>query len=46
MGSPMVLNLIKVGHALVVHDIRRNMADAPVRASVATIFSLILDGSL
>jgi 3-hydroxyisobutyrate dehydrogenase-like beta-hydroxyacid dehydrogenase len=28
MGGPMALNLIKAGHTLVVHDIRRNMADA------------------
>jgi NAD binding domain of 6-phosphogluconate dehydrogenase len=27
MGGPMALNLIKAGHTLVVHDIRRNMAD-------------------
>jgi 3-hydroxyisobutyrate dehydrogenase len=28
MGGPMALNLIKAGHTLVVHDIRRNMANA------------------
>jgi 3-hydroxyisobutyrate dehydrogenase len=27
MGGPMALNLIKAGHSLTVHDIRRNMAD-------------------
>ena len=26
MGGPMALNLIKAGHTLVVHDIRKNMA--------------------
>jgi len=30
MGGPMALNLIKAGHTLVIHDIRRNMADAHV----------------
>jgi 3-hydroxyisobutyrate dehydrogenase len=30
MGGPMALNLIKAGHALVVHDIRRKMADAHI----------------
>lgn len=28
MGGPMALNLIKAGHTLTVHDIRRNMAEA------------------
>ena len=28
MGGPMALNLIKAGHTLTVHDIRKNMADA------------------
>jgi 3-hydroxyisobutyrate dehydrogenase len=27
MGGPMALNLIKAGHTLVVHDVRRNMAE-------------------
>lgn len=27
MGGPMALNLIKAGHSLVVHDVRRNMAE-------------------
>lgn len=30
MGGPMALNLIKAGHELVVHDVRRNMADPHV----------------
>ncbi len=30
MGGPMALNLIKAGHQLTVHDIRRNMADAHI----------------
>ena len=30
MGGPMALNLIKAGHTLVVHDIRRNVADAHI----------------
>jgi 3-hydroxyisobutyrate dehydrogenase-like beta-hydroxyacid dehydrogenase len=32
MGGPMALNLIKAGHAVTVHDIRRNMADAHLAA--------------
>ena len=28
MGGPMALNLIKAGHSLTVHDIRRKMAEA------------------
>jgi 3-hydroxyisobutyrate dehydrogenase len=30
MGGPMALNLIKAGHQLTVHDIRRNMAEAHI----------------
>jgi 3-hydroxyisobutyrate dehydrogenase-like beta-hydroxyacid dehydrogenase len=32
MGGPMALNLIKAGHNLTVHDVRRNMADAHLAA--------------
>jgi 3-hydroxyisobutyrate dehydrogenase-like beta-hydroxyacid dehydrogenase len=32
MGGPMALNLIKAGHVLTVHDIRRNMAQAHLDA--------------
>src|SRR5215469_15942477 len=32
MGGPMALNLIKAGHTLTVHDVRRNMAEAHLAA--------------
>jgi 3-hydroxyisobutyrate dehydrogenase-like beta-hydroxyacid dehydrogenase len=32
MGGPMALNLIKAGHTLTVHDVRRNMAEAHIAA--------------
>jgi len=32
MGGPMALNLIKAGHTLTVHDIRRNMAEPQLAA--------------
>jgi 3-hydroxyisobutyrate dehydrogenase-like beta-hydroxyacid dehydrogenase len=51
MGGPMALNLIKAGHSLTVHDIRRQMADphisggakwADTPADVARLSELIL----
>src|SRR5439155_16261218 len=51
MGGPMALNLIKAGHSLTVHDIRRQMADphisgganwADTPADVARVSELIL----
>ena len=32
MGGPMALNMIKAGHALTVHDIRREAAEAHLAA--------------
>src|SRR6202030_2811197 len=32
MGGPMALNLIKAGHALTVHDTRKNMAEGHLAA--------------
>jgi 3-hydroxyisobutyrate dehydrogenase-like beta-hydroxyacid dehydrogenase len=51
MGGPMALNLVKAGHSLTVHDIRRQMADphisggakwADTPADVARLSELIL----
>ena len=36
MGGPMALNLIKAGHSLTVHDIRREAAEAHLAGGAAS----------